>query len=737
MEHRPHKPELLAPAGSLEAGLAALNAGADAVYAGLHAFNARDRAPNLSLEELSRLTGYAHRHRRCVHVTLNTLVKEQELPEVAEILAELALIGPDAIIVQDLGVLRMIRDYFPFFDVHASTQMGIHNSAGIEALARRGVKRVILQRQTTFAELAGIVSASPIEVEVFVHGALCCCRSGHCLFSSWLGGWSGNRGRCKQPCRRRFFAPTGNGFFFSSRDLCLVDHIPESRALGVTSLKIEGRLRGVDYVRTTVSAYRSVLDAPPEHAREAIREARGKLRATLGRQSCRGFRTDSDFAAMIAHTSIGGAGRMAGKIVGRTATGVVVQATCVLRRGDRVRVQPDTGEEGPIVVLSKITVDGRAVSTARPGMRCQLSLPSPLPAKGFVYRLGRQPDSAKKERELPPAKAEVNLDIQVNGGGIRVRTEWPGLEEWVFPAAFQEADRRALSPSKVVEEFLKGQCGGCRPGRIAAHVESSLFVPGAVLRQARRRFWEDAEKRLSGTALHDAADRLLRKLTDHLVRPPEPVFRSAGVTVRVSRGAANPLPGTTTCRDITDDPGPEDEILLGDFCPQERVDPLRKLVTTHLDRGHRRWRVTSLHGLELLRSRPELEITACFPLPVANSMALEELLDQGVGAATAWIELDPPARDKLADRCPGRIEVLSYGRIPLLATRGHPPVTGSFRDGRGIGFRIVRENGLTFVFPETVLECPSPNGIAGYVDLSHAAPDETETMPFNNAHPWM
>ena len=213
MKNKNRIPELLAPAGSLAAGLTAFDYGADAVYAGLAKFNARERTENFSLEEMSKLITYAHKLKKKVYVAFNTLVKESELEEAAEQLYEISRLQPDAVIVQDIGILRVIREYFPNLEIHASTQMGIHNSAGVNFAAKLGMKRVILERQTTLDELKHIVKNSILETEIFVHGALCCSISGSCLLSSWLGGWSGNRGKCKQPCRRRYYSKDGNGFF--------------------------------------------------------------------------------------------------------------------------------------------------------------------------------------------------------------------------------------------------------------------------------------------------------------------------------------------------------------------------------------------------------------------------------------------------------------------------------------------------------------------------------------------
>lgn len=214
-------PELLAPAGTLESALTAYKYGADAVYAGLGRFNAREMGENFSFDDMSRLSAHAKKLGKKFYLTLNTLVKEPELPDLFAFLDRVDELEPDALILQDIGVFNLLKRYYPHWELHGSTQMGIHNSAGLAVAGQMGFSRVILERQVTLEEMRRLTASSPVEVEVFVHGALCCGLSGHCLFSSWIGGWSGNRGRCKQPCRRRYHGSAGgekkSGFFFSPR----------------------------------------------------------------------------------------------------------------------------------------------------------------------------------------------------------------------------------------------------------------------------------------------------------------------------------------------------------------------------------------------------------------------------------------------------------------------------------------------------------------------------------------
>jgi putative protease len=274
--------ELLAPAGGPEAAFAAFHFGADAIYLGLQKFSARAEAENFTLDELDEVTAYAHalQPRRRVFVTVNTLVRQDELPELIADVAALDAIGVDAIILQDLGVYHLLRQFFPHLEVHASTQLSVHNRAGSEALRRLGFRRVVLARELTFEEVRDVTAAAatgaePLETEVFIHGALCYSYSGLCLFSSQTLGRSGNRGKCAYSCRDAFEvqgAPLTlrdgspvrrdprQGFPFSMKDLALPDHLPALRAAGVSCFKIEGRKKSPLYVATTTDYYRRLLD---------------------------------------------------------------------------------------------------------------------------------------------------------------------------------------------------------------------------------------------------------------------------------------------------------------------------------------------------------------------------------------------------------------------------------------------------------------------------------------------
>jgi putative protease len=274
--HAPHEgpPELLLPAGSTEALYAAIEGGADAVYLGLDRFSARGRAKNFSHKAFPAACHLAHEKGVKVYLTLNTLIKNGELPELIGLIALAAASGADAIIVQDWGVFYIIKKYFPDIPVHASTQMAVHNSIGARMAARLGFARAVLARELMLPEIAAIAREKAVALEVFAHGALCYSLSGHCLMSSWIGGMSANRGFCRQPCRRSYALGTGDGTdwgesagegespFFNLRDLELIDYVSALQKAGARSLKIEGRMKPAEYVYITARAYRQVLDNP-------------------------------------------------------------------------------------------------------------------------------------------------------------------------------------------------------------------------------------------------------------------------------------------------------------------------------------------------------------------------------------------------------------------------------------------------------------------------------------------
>ena len=264
------RPEILAPAGNAAMLRAAEFAGADAVYLGLDGYNARRSAGNFDPDALREAVCFCHARGVAVHVTLNTLVYAAELGGLADAVRAVAAAGADAVIVDDLATAQLVRSIAPGLRLHGSTQMSIHTAEGAKMLAKLGYSRAILARELSLAEIEAVVKASPIECEVFVHGAMCMSMSGQCMMNAFLGGRSGNRGACAGPCRLPFDATNGlrpgqpgKACHLSLKDMDLVPHMAQLKAAGVASIKIEGRLRTPEYAAAAVTACRAARAGQP------------------------------------------------------------------------------------------------------------------------------------------------------------------------------------------------------------------------------------------------------------------------------------------------------------------------------------------------------------------------------------------------------------------------------------------------------------------------------------------
>lgn len=280
--------ELLAPAGTFDCVLAAVNSGADAVYFAGQAFGARSFAGNLTDEEIFKAVDYCHLRGVRVYVTVNTLIYDREFSDLDRFIKVITRAGADGVIVQDLGIMEYVKNLSPDIEVHASTQMTVHSLDGVRTLEKEGVCRIVLSRELSENEIRYITENTSAETEVFVHGAMCMCYSGQCLMSSVIGGRSGNRGRCAQPCRLPY-SPDGKDekFYLSLKDMSLAEHLKSLQNMGVASLKIEGRMKGRQYVSTVVSVYRKLIDEKRQPSKAEI--------DTLNRIFFRGGLTDGYF----------------------------------------------------------------------------------------------------------------------------------------------------------------------------------------------------------------------------------------------------------------------------------------------------------------------------------------------------------------------------------------------------------------------------------------------------------
>ncbi len=254
------KLEILAPAGGIDSVYSAVRTGADAIYIGAQQFSARASAHNFDKEQLKEVVKYCHLNGTAVHLACNTIVHDDEINRAMKLVEYACEIGIDALIMQDTGLITLTRRSAPHMPIHGSTQLSVHTAAGVENLAKLGLTRVVLSRELARNEILEIAEKSPVELEVFVHGALCMSVSGQCYFSAMLGSRSGNRGACAQPCRLPFSVKGGTGHDLSLKDLSIIEHLRELEEMGIASAKIEGRMKRPEYVATAVAACRQSLD---------------------------------------------------------------------------------------------------------------------------------------------------------------------------------------------------------------------------------------------------------------------------------------------------------------------------------------------------------------------------------------------------------------------------------------------------------------------------------------------
>ncbi|MCM2266129.1 MAG: U32 family peptidase, partial [Desulfuromonadales bacterium] len=525
------KPELLAPAGSLEAFFAALDSGADAVYLGLKEFSARAKAKNFTLAEVEKLLAYARSKQRRIYVTLNTLVKERELPQLVETLGALEAMAVDAVILQDLAVWRLAHRHFPALELHASTQLTIHNAAGVQMLERMGFTRVVLARELSLEEIAAIRRETSIGLEHFVHGAHCFSLSGQCSFSSWLGGMSGNRGRCAQPCRRRYRHGGGDGYHFSPNDLSAIELLPELTAAGISSLKIEGRMKSAEYVASVVRAYRQVLDAAPSARKSAVAAAKEQLKGSFGRLPTRGFLAGPTPADMVQPHLHGATGRMLGRIEVCAPGGMTFVSREALRRGDRVRVQPASDRPGTGFTIRELFLNRRPVTQAEAGARVTVGIPpDAVFRKGdMVFQVASGEAATTSEaacrkrlanvRAVPGSISltvafpeQATIELTATGPGVALTRR--------YPISSYAASDRPLSAESLEKVFRR--TGETPFNLVALHAGTlpAVVVPPSELNAVRREFYGELAGELGAGKTRARAERLRQAQAELLAAAP-------------------------------------------------------------------------------------------------------------------------------------------------------------------------------------------------------------------------
>lgn len=425
------KPELLSPAGNKQALIAAVENGADAVYIGGKNFSARQYASNFTDKELKESIEYCHLQGVKVYVVINILLKEEELKEIIDYIIFLYKIGVDAVIIQDLGLLKTLQKYFPEFPIQSSTQMTIHSIEGVELLKKEGFSRAVLARELSLNEIKNIVKKSDIEIKIFNHGALCISYSGQCLMSSIIGGRSGNRGRCAQPCRKYYsLMDLSNrkkpknleeGFLLSPKDLNTIEQLHLLIESGVHSFKIEGRMKRPEYVAVVTSIYRKAIDNYYRNKKLNLnKEDLLQLKQIFNRDFTTAYLFTDEKKDIISKDKSNNRGIYLGKIksINKTQKEMNVELKQSLKIGDGIEVWSNNGENKGMIVNS-IKVLGKNVKDARLGQNVILPLLKNGNKGNLIYKtsdIGLMKEAKESYRDLYQRKRELSGAISIKEG---------------------------------------------------------------------------------------------------------------------------------------------------------------------------------------------------------------------------------------------------------------------------------------------------------------------------------
>lgn len=703
------QPELLAPAGDWDALRAAVSNGANAVYFGLSAFNARHRATNFTLEELDKVMDYLHGHNVRGYVTVNTLIFSDELEEVTEVILGMAESGVDAVIVQDLGLAALIHRIAPALPIHASTQMTLTEEHGIDFVRKLGVERAILARELSINEIDKLRAKTEMPLEVFVHGALCVAYSGQCLTSEALGGRSANRGQCAQACRLPYEMYVDGrkrdlgerAYLLSPQDLAAHDQIEPLVKLGIQCFKIEGRLKGGPYVATTTRAYRRALDCAlqGEQYQSSVEERR-HLQQSFSRGFTPGFLEGVNHQELVEGRFPKSRGLKIGTVIGRTRKAIVVQSTdneleATVKPGDGLVIDeghPEKSEQGGRVravnsrgdhveiVFGRDDVDVKSVSigaliwkTDDPAFRKEME--QSYGRDVIVHRVGIR---VEVEGEIDSALTMRAITAEQMSASV----SWPG--------PLQRAEKRPLTEQTLHEQLDRLGDTPFALSEVSLIADEPLHVPRSVLNDLRRQLVEDLieQRRVQSRSKVENRDALsqwrqaieqqfpvednkniqpkltvlvrsldqLQALLDYeptgqLTRPAMVYCDFEDVTkyreaVRLAKASAMPI-GLATLRIIK----PGEAGLLKQVASQ----------------GADALLVRNLAGLTLLpQLAPETTLLGDFSLNVANELTADLLLQHGLQRLVPGYDLNWEQLSTLLGKFdPSRFEIVTHQHMPM------------------------------------------------------------------------
>ena len=714
--------ELLAPAGSREALVAAVENGANAIYLAGNAFGARAYASNFDREALREAIHFAHLRNVAIHVTVNTIVADKEIEPLKDYLRFLDEAGADAVLVQDLGVAKIAHEVAPGLPLHASTQMSVSSLEGVRALAELGFTRVVLARELSLKEIRHICAHAPVEIETFMHGALCVCYSGQCLMSSMIGGRSGNRGRCAQPCRLPYTLVDEKGqdvlgdkagsYLLSPRDLSTIDVIPDLIEAGVSSLKIEGRMKRPEYVATVVRTYREAIDTHYAGKGYAVtQEERDDLAQIFNRDFTVAYLKGRPGKAMMSDRRPNNRGLLIGRVTAYDWDEriVTVKLSGRLGLGDQVDFWVKVGGRVTATISALTDAKGRAVEEGQAGDTVSFAIPSAVRDHDRVFKVydARLMERAKETyasgapvRRIPVAiavRAAVGEPLTVTlcdaeGHRGEGRTDFIG----------ESARKRPLSEEIIRKQVSRLGTSVYEMKSLHCDIAGEVMVPMSEINEARRK----AVEALDALRLKEIEAREHRpepKFTDHIARqkPPKADFLVAVDTLgkaeaALAAGADGILFGGESYEHRVIAPeeyerawqmAREAGARIDFNTPRIVHDGQQKHVERLLaafaafppDAVH----VHNIAMLALVRRLTDFAIHADYSLISYNKQTLAFLKDYGASGATLSPELTAKEIRQLAKESPLPLTCIVHGRLELMVS--NYCVTGSFLGGCGEG----------------------------------------------------
>lgn len=714
--------ELLAPAGSREALVAAVENGANAIYLAGNAFGARAYASNFDREALREAIHFAHLRKVAIHVTVNTIVADEEMGPLRDYLRFLYEAGADAVLVQDLGVARVAHETVPDLPLHASTQMSVSSLEGVRALAELGFTRVVLARELSLKEIRHICAHAPVEIETFMHGALCVCYSGQCLMSSMIGGRSGNRGRCAQPCRLPYTLVDEKGqdvlgdkagsYLLSPRDLSTIDVIPDLIEAGVSSLKIEGRMKRPEYVATVVRTYREAIDTYYAGKGYAVtQEERDDLAQIFNRDFTTAYLEGRPGKAMMSDRRPNNRGLLIGRVTAYDWDRriVTVKLSGRLGLGDQVDFWVKVGGRVTATISALTDAKGRAVEEGQAGDIVSFAIPSAVRDHDRVFKVydARLMERAKETyasgapvRRIPVAiavRAAVGEPLTVtlcdaDGHRGEGRTDFIG----------ESARKRPLSEEIIRKQVSRLGTSVYEMKSLHCDIAGEVMVPMSEINEARRK----AVEALDALRLKEIEAREHRpepKFTDRIARPTPKkadflvaVDTLGKAEAALAAGADGILFGGESYEHRVIAPeeyerawqmAREAGARIDFNTPRIVHDGQQKHVERLLaafdafppDAVH----VHNIAMLALVRRLTDFAIHADYSLISYNKQTLAFLKDYGVSGATLSPELTAKEIRQLAKESPLPLTCIVHGRLELMVS--NYCVTGSFLGGCGEG----------------------------------------------------